>query len=87
MFPIIAEWKSSNENQRQFCQSRGIKPSVFSYWHKRYLEDGSMDNNFFTEILPQVQEQIEVCYPNGVHIKLPASGNALATLRALIQLG
>lgn len=88
MFPLIAEWESSNENQIQFCQSKGINPSVFSYWRKKYLEEQSVDTTCFTEIAPpELQDKIEVCYPNGVHIKLPTSSSSLATLQALIQLG
>ncbi|MGL1885812.1 MAG: transposase [Reichenbachiella sp.] len=86
MFPLITEWEASQENQYQFCDSRGLSPSVFSYWRKKYLEDQTPDNPSFTEILPEVDAKIEVCYPNGVKVNLPQSGSSLATIQALLRL-
>jgi len=86
MYPLIAEWESSSEGQLQFCQSRGISLSVFSYWRKKYLEDQQGSRAGFTEILPGFDSQVEVCYPNGVRVNLPFSDNMLETLHALIRL-
>jgi len=64
MFSLIREWESSNEKQQSFCQSRGISLSVFAYWRKKYIENKSIQAPHFTEILTEVSEKIEVCYPN-----------------------
>ena len=86
MFPIIAQWEASCESQTQFCQSRDIKPAVFNYWRKKYLDDQqAVRPSEFIELIASVEEKIEICYPNGVRINLPSS-STLATLEALIQL-
>lgn len=87
MFPIVAEWESSHENQIQFCESRGISLSVFAYWRKKYLEEQVQHPSCFTEILPELNSKVEVCYPNGVRVHLPEQSSTLATIQALIRLG
>lgn len=82
MFRLIAEWSSSHVTQREFCQSRGLRPSTFSY----YQEADSQQTAHFTEILPEVKSTIEICYPNGVKVHLPEDGHSLATIQALVRL-
>lgn len=86
MFPVIAEWASSNETQLEFCQSRGLSPSTFSYWRKKYLEEHTQENPCFTEVLPEVGSKIEICYPNGVKVNLPKEGSSITTIQALVRL-
>ena len=86
MFSLIAEWVSSHSTQREFCQSRGLKPSTFSYWHKKYQEAHVRQPAPFTEIVPEANSTIEICYPNGVKVCLPEGGRSLATIQALVRL-
>ena len=86
MFPLVSEWSSGNETQREFCQSRGLRPSTFSYWHKKYQEAHSQQTAPFTEVVPEVKSTIEICYPNGVKVHLPEGIGSLATIQALVRL-
>ena len=86
MFPLIAEWASSTQTQLEFCRLRGLRPSTFSYWHKKYREAYSNESSCFTEVLPAVGSKIEICYPNGVKVRLPEEGSSLAMIQALLRL-
>ncbi len=86
MFAIIDEWISSNETQIGFCWSRGLRPSTFSYWRKKYREEQGQESPCFTEVLPEISSKIEICYPNGVKVTLPEQGSSLAVVQALVRL-
>ena len=86
MFSLVSEWSSGNETQREFCRSRGLRPSTFSDWHKKYKEAQDQDTYGFTEIKPELQSTIEICYPNGVKVHFPEGDRSLATIQALVRL-
>lgn len=86
MFRLIAEWSVSDETQREFCQSRGLRPSTFSYWRRKYRQADSQQTVHFTQVVPEVKSTIEICYPNGVRVTLPEQGSSFATLQALVRL-
>jgi len=86
MFSLIDEWTSSNQTQLAFCQLKGLAPSTFSYWRKKYLEAHDQEAAGFTEVLPEVGSKIEVCYPNGVKVTLPEQGSSLPLIQALVRL-
>ena len=85
MFPLIEEWASSGQTQQGFCKSRGLFQSVFNYWRKKYLDAQNSEPTPFKELHPDLATKIEICYPNGVKIQLPA-GSSLSTLQTLIGL-
>ena len=86
MLPYIKEWESSGQTKKAFCQQRGIAPSVFHYWYKRYRQE-NMPEGFIQISTDSIGQppQMEVHYPNGVSIKLPAN-ISLTLLRQYIYL-
>jgi hypothetical protein len=36
MFALIESWRSSDQDQHQFCKERNIAYHVFHYWYKKY---------------------------------------------------
>jgi len=85
MFALVAAWESADQTRIEFCRRHNLSVSVFAYWRKKYVEQHKTVNQDFKEILPQLNEQVEICYPNGVKINLPANGQ-IATIQALIGL-
>ena len=85
MFPLIAEWESASQTRIEFCETHRLSLSTFAYWRKRYLEHRTSSDTGFKELHPQVSSQIEIHYPNGVRVSLPANG-PMATVQALIHL-
>ena len=86
MFSLIDEWTSSNQTQLAFCQLKGLAPSTFSYWRKKYVAAHHQEAAGFTEVLPEVGSKIEVCYPNGVKVTLLEQGSSLPLIQALVRL-
>ncbi len=37
---IVLEWRTTNESQCSFCNSRGLNPRLFSVWNRKYEKDG-----------------------------------------------
>jgi len=85
MYPLVAEWETTGQTREEFCSAHGLTLSSFAYWRQKYLEGQNQPDTGFKELLPTPGAQIEVCYPNGVKVTLPANGS-MATIRALIHL-
>jgi hypothetical protein len=77
MFPVIEAWQNSGLSKRAFCEEQGIVESVFFYWSKKYREENEQygfipltvgASHSFTQ-----SHSIEIQYPNGVVLKLPAN--------------
>ncbi|HAQ70048.1 MAG TPA: hypothetical protein DCR48_03640 [Flavobacteriales bacterium] len=87
MFPLVADWESSKENQELFCKNNGISISVFSYWRSKYRKrQRNSAADLFTALEPESTSSIELTYPNGVKISLPKYSE-LSMIQALIRLG
>ena len=85
MFPLIASWEKSGESQWSFCESVGLSMGVFSYWRKKYQLSFLEEEPVFRELVPSLSTSVEICYPNGVVIRLPSTGS-LSVVKSLIEL-
>jgi hypothetical protein len=77
MFPVVEAWQDSGLSKKAFCEERGIIKSVFLYWCYRYREEKGQ-GGFVPLTLGATHAfapgySIEVQYPNGVVLKLPAN--------------
>jgi hypothetical protein len=74
MRPHIKEWERSSQTKKSFCKTRGLALSVFYYWQKKYREE--IQPGGFVPIdmaVPPVGSGVvEIKYPNGVTLCLPA---------------
>lgn len=85
MFAMIGEWQASGLPQKEFCRRQGLKPATFAYWLKKYKSRQAAGTpSGFREILPPAFTGAEVCYPNGVVLRLPMADPD--TLIALVRL-
>lgn len=86
MFAVVEQWESSGLTQQSFCASMGFAVSVFAYWRKKYRDEyQEKEACAFTEIRPDPSSPIEICYPNGIIIRL-SEANALTTVKALLNM-
>lgn len=88
MFSLMVDYESSGMNRKEFCELHHIKLSTFSYWRTRYrhAQSSTVDSGSFVSIQPTTNCSLEVVYPNGVKIVLPAGmdPSCLATLINLV---
>lgn len=80
MYPIIETWQRSGKSKIDFCRAHGIIKSVFFYWCKKYREENQEGGFIPLSVSPPSTTQmpcIEILYPNGVTLKLPADTSAV----------
>lgn len=66
---ILVEQQASGESIKRFCEARGLSLGVFHYHKKRRKQAGV---GGFVEVAGDFGNGhlIEICYPNGVRLKL-----------------
>ena len=77
----VERWRQSGLSQREFCQQLGMKVATFGYWVSRCKEEKKTG---FVRLAPAGAPELEVTYPNGVRLKIPAGD--LSLLSKLIRL-
>jgi hypothetical protein len=89
MFALIKTCEESGLNNKTFCEQHGIGQAMFYYWKKKYIQSQSTHERKFISVrIKDTQFQtgeIEICYPNGVRIKL-SQGIDLSVIRSFIGL-
>ncbi len=77
MFPVVEAWQHSGLSKKDFCEEQGIIKSVFFYWCRRYREEhelgGFVPLTTGSPFSFNQNHSIEIQYPNGVVLKLPAN--------------
>jgi hypothetical protein len=77
MFPVIEEWKASEQTIKAYCEQKDIAKSVFSYWYKKYKEEGDAEGFIPIHLRDDNRNVtgsfIEIEYPNRVIVRLPAN--------------
>lgn len=87
MRSIVEDWKRSGLSKKKFCELEGIATGTFYYWLKCCSTPMKKEEDLsgFQEVIPEVGMDVEVCYPNGVVIRLPKD-SPLSKLGQLISL-
>jgi hypothetical protein len=83
MFSLIEQWQESGKTQQLFCQEQELTYSTFYYWLKRYRQ--GLDESNFLPVEISSGSHIEIRYPDGVVLQLPAEVR-LSTLKQLLSL-
>lgn len=89
MFELIRGWEGSSLDRQTYCKRHKIKIGTFAYWRSKYLKTQhteSGNESDFVTLSPALEQSIEVVYPNGVQVRLPAqlSVSDLSTLIHLV---
>jgi transposase-like protein len=83
MFSLIEKWQESGKPQQTFCQEHDLTFSTFYYWLKRYRRQ--IDESSFLPVEISSGTNIEIRYPGGIILQLPAAVK-LSALKQLLNL-
>jgi len=83
MLSLIEQWQGSGKTQQVFCQEHDLNYTTFYYWLRRYRRQ--VEESSFLPIEISSGAHIEIRYPGGVILQLPAV-TKLATLKQLLCL-
>ena len=83
MLSLIEQWQNSGKTQQIFCQEHDLTYTTFYYWLRRYRRQ--LEESSFLPIEISSGANIEIRYPGGVILQLPAA-TKLATLKQLLSL-
>lgn len=90
---LIERQQHSGLSVRAFCEQESLTAGTFYYWRKRLRASQQAESTTFAPVCFSHQADrgsvgpcIELTYPNGVRISLPA-GSSLPWIHALIGLG
>ncbi len=70
MLAHVEAWKSSGESRKNYCTRHGLNLSVMNYWCVQASK--VMHAAGFALVEPLATQGIELHYPNGVRMILPA---------------
>jgi hypothetical protein len=83
MLAHVAAWKNSGKSCKSYCTEQGLNPHTMAYW---CAKAGRVDApSGFAPVELVAGGGIEVCYPNGVRLVLPA-GMPMAQVAAYVRL-
>ncbi|TFG90919.1 MAG: hypothetical protein E4H16_00820 [Candidatus Atribacteria bacterium] len=83
MLSLIEQWNESDKTQQAFCQEHDLTFTTFYYWLKRYRR--GIDESSFLPVEISSGSVIEIRYPGGVILQLPAA-TRLSALKQLLNL-
>ena len=80
MFSFVEQWRQSGETQRAWCDLHRMHYAKFQYWVRKY-RDAHVDRAHqqgadFVDLIPpsgQAVTTLEIHFPSGAIVKLPAS--------------
>ena len=86
MFSHLEACRSSRQSQKDYCKHKGIAPSSFRYWAKKYREEYSKDeasdeaSGFIpVQVHPEPEQsehvpgQLHFLFLNGIQVMCPES--------------
>lgn len=83
MLAHVAAWKSSGKSRKHYCTEHGLNAHTMAYWCVKARQ--SKVPSGFAPVVLVAGGGVEVCYPNGVRLSLPA-GMPLMQVAAYVRL-
>ena len=80
---ILEELSQSGKSISQYCKENDLKPHTIRYWRQK-LKRSSSAAGFVPVNTHTMHSGVEICYPNGVRIKL-AAGFSLKDVKSLLD--
>jgi transposase-like protein len=86
MYQLVESYQQSGKSQKEFCSQQGIGLAKLNYWISKYRRRQQPLASFIKieTALAAGQQELEICYPNGVRLKAP--GADLSLISQLIHL-
>jgi hypothetical protein len=85
MYSHYQLWKQSNLSQVEYAEQHQMKIHTFKYWIQKFNKEQTKSSGFIA-IEPQIPTEINIRYPNGVELAMPAQ-TSVKIIRELIQYG
>src|SRR5690625_193358 len=73
MFALVEEYHQSGLSAKLFCEGKGISPSKLYYWIRKKRDQNETGFIKITTDATITSVPVELIYPNGVRLQLPAS--------------
>jgi len=73
MFALVDEYHQSGLSTKVFCERKGIKSSKFYYWIRKKRDQNKSGFIKISTAGEVNSPPVELIYPNGVRLQLPAS--------------
>lgn len=83
MLAHVTSWKTSGMSRKQYCVEHGLNPHTMTYWCAK-ARHGKLAGGF-VPLEVGASDGVEVHYPNGVRLVLPA-GTSMAQVAAYVRL-
>ena len=89
MFSVIESWQQSGLSQSAFCQEHDLPVHILCYWFRKYNSTPSKPSSSgFIPVNIEADagdQMIEIVYPTGVLLRLPATAG-VDIIRSLVTL-
>lgn len=83
MLAHVAAWKNSGKSRKNYCEEHGLSPHTMAYWCAKARS--AEVSSGFAPVELVAGGGIEVRYPNGVRLVLPA-GMPMTQVVAYVRL-
>ncbi len=80
---ILEDLAQSGKSISQYCKENDLKPHTIRYWRQK-LKKSCSTGGFVAVNTQALHSGVEICYPNGVRIKL-ATGFSLKDVKSLLD--
>lgn len=85
----IEAWQTGNQTQQVYCRENNLKYQKFIYWRNKFrrkqspIEQAFIPVQLGQPVIPTPAE-LEIAYPNGVRLRVPADIQLIGQLIRLI---
>ncbi|MBS1936683.1 MAG: hypothetical protein JSS84_02575 [Bacteroidetes bacterium] len=83
MLEHVAAWQASGLSRKSYCAEHGLTTHTLGYWCAKARS--TPGHGGFVPLEVGTGEGLELCYPNGVRLLLPA-GTSMAQVAAYVRL-
>jgi hypothetical protein len=85
----IQAWQTSKQSQQLYCHENNLAYHTFIYWHNKFRrKQNPIEQAFIPVQMSQppnpTQVELEISYPNGVRLRVPADIHLIGQLIRLI---
>ncbi len=95
MYRLVKSWQEGKQSKSDFCKDQPINIHTFTYWVQKYKIDSgekkvkSKSEKFISLKVknsePLHHQGIELCYPNGIRLKITGQAD-IAYLESLLRI-
>jgi hypothetical protein len=85
----IKAWQTSKQSQHQYCHENNLAYHTFIYWHNKFRHKQNLIEQAFIPVQmgqppDPTKVELELSYPNGVRLRVPADIQLIGQLIRLI---